>query len=165
VGKTGQNGGVYANAPNTTIGRTTTPARNVISGNNAFGVVLLNPGALVEGNYIGTDVTGGVALPNGNYGVAVQISGAVIGGSGGAGNLISGNSGPGVTINQSYTNDVSVLGNIIGLNASGTAALANSGDGVNVTTVSASGQIFGAQARATSFRVTPATGFIQRRDP
>jgi len=47
-------------APNNTIGGTTPEARNVISGNNGYGVGILLSGATankVQGNFIGTDVT------------------------------------------------------------------------------------------------------------
>jgi len=53
------------------IGGTMTGEGNVISGNSSRGVDILGVGGLpandnlVEGNFIGTDVTGGAALPNG----------------------------------------------------------------------------------------------------
>jgi hypothetical protein len=48
-----------------TIGGTTAQARNVISGNGAaIGVYVLGPDNLLQGNYVGVDVTGNTALPN-----------------------------------------------------------------------------------------------------
>jgi hypothetical protein len=138
----GNSSGIYNDGPNTTIGGTTAAARNLISGAGGFGLTTVYA-ALVEGNYIGTNAAGTAKLPNGLGGVAVQASSTTIGGSSGAGNLISGNGGPGISINQSYVSNVSVLGNIIGLNAAGTAALGNSGDGLNVTDISGGGHIFG----------------------
>ncbi len=134
----GSNGGVFAGGRFTMVGGATPAARNLISGNGAYGVLLDHTGDVLEGNYIGTDVTGAVALANGCCGVQVQISGAQV-----ENNLISGNNGPGITINQSFTSNVQVTGNLIGLNAAGTAALGNTGDGIAVVDISGSGHIFG----------------------
>ncbi len=50
--------GVRIDSTSNTIGGTTAGARNVISGNYDDGVLLEGSANLVEGNYIGTDVTG-----------------------------------------------------------------------------------------------------------
>lgn len=58
--------GIYVqNAPMTTIGGTTPADRNIVSGNGA-GMQLYDnsDGSVIEGNYVGTDVTGTVALGN-----------------------------------------------------------------------------------------------------
>jgi hypothetical protein len=85
---------VYA-ISNNTIGGTTAAARNVISG-NTNPAVALNAGAwnnLVQGNFIGTDLTGTIALGNsGNDVVTLDSPNNTIGGTtAGAGNLIAGN--------------------------------------------------------------------------
>src|SRR4029077_11771998 len=59
-----------------TIGGSTSGARNIISGNHADGVLILFDGPThntIQGNYIGTDATGAVAL--GNAGVGVGLIG------------------------------------------------------------------------------------------
>ena len=82
----------------------------------------------VQGNYIGTDVTGSLAVstttPAGIY--FESGSGNSIGGSvAGAGNVISGNALAGVEFTGAGTTDNLVQGNLIGTNAAGTAAVPN----------------------------------------
>ncbi len=116
------------------IGGTSPADRNVISGNRSNGIELDFPtfGNLIVGNYIGTTADGRRALPNG--GAGVFISGArdnVVGGRElGAGNVIAGNSGSGVQIVGIFGNRVQ--GNWIGIDATGTQALPNGGDGVTL---------------------------------
>ena len=73
---------IYATSGNT-IGGTTAAVRDVISGGGRYGVVI-DTGAddnVVEGDYIGTDTTGTVALGN-SIGVGVLTSsGNTIGGT------------------------------------------------------------------------------------
>ncbi len=52
---------LISSAPTNTVGGTTAGARNLISGNDLGGVLIIGGGAtgnLVRGNYIGTDVAG-----------------------------------------------------------------------------------------------------------
>jgi hypothetical protein len=84
-----------------------------------------NGGNVIEGNYLGTDASGEVALPNAH---GVYVTGYLvdntIGGSGpGAGNLISGNLQDGIGIDGGTGN--TIQGNFIGTDASGTKALPN----------------------------------------
>ncbi|TAF51701.1 MAG: DUF4347 domain-containing protein [Oscillatoriales cyanobacterium] len=123
------------NAPNNTIGGNTAGARNIISGNNAFGVVILNTpatsnaatGNRVLGNFIGTDVSGTAKLSNTLTGVLIQdaASNTIGGTTAGDRNIISGNDGFGVQILNGNATLNSVLGNYIGTNSAGTAALPN----------------------------------------
>jgi len=114
---------------NNTIGGTTTAARNVISGNGLFGIEIAGLGTngnLVQGNFIGTDITGSAALANSAGGVDIQSGAAnnILGGaSAGAGNVISGNSGSNIAISGGGTNGNIVQGNFVGTNAAGTAAV------------------------------------------
>jgi CSLREA domain-containing protein len=83
----------------------------------------------IEGNYIGTDVSGTIDLGNYYLGIAISGSNNTIGGAAQvAGNVISGNDGCGIYIDGEYDNSTSgnvVQGNYIGTNASGDAALGN----------------------------------------
>ncbi|HNB64921.1 MAG TPA: DUF4347 domain-containing protein, partial [Rhodocyclaceae bacterium] len=121
--------GVELMSSGTTVGGTTSAYRNLISG-NTVGVAFYAGGSsnTVLGNYIGTDVTGSVALANVNYGVQINSDASynVIGGtSAGARNLISGNTNYGVAIMDPGAVGNQVEGNWIGVNAAGTAALSN----------------------------------------
>jgi hypothetical protein len=124
--------GIEILADNNTIGGTLNGAGNVVSGNSGFGILIQSgsSGSQVQGNNIGTDVTGSIAVANQGFGVTVAGPNNTIGGSvAGARNVISGNSGGGVDISAS---GVALQGNYIGTNAAGTSALANSNDGVFV---------------------------------
>ena len=134
--------GVVAGA-GTLIGGTTPEARNIISANGSFGNVALGENssgsaAIVQGNYIGTDVTGTKALAPSNtmIGITIFSNNHVIGGAvPGAGNVISGN-GVGIQVGGFSSNVSSgnvIQGNLIGLNAQGTAPLPNSQHGVQFT--------------------------------
>lgn len=82
---------------------------------------------VIAGNFIGTDAAGLAALGNGGRGVRVTLtsSGNTIGGAAPADrNLIAGNVRDGVSLAVS-SNDNRILGNFIGIDAAGTAALPN----------------------------------------
>ncbi len=128
--------GLYIlSAKNNTIGGTTTADRNVISGNQGSGILRQGSSGnnAIRGNYIGTDVTGTLDVGNSQNGIGVSGSGALtIGGTvAGAGNVISGNSQDGIAIGAG-ANGVTIQGNRVGTNATGTTTLANGGDGVAV---------------------------------
>jgi parallel beta-helix repeat protein len=107
-----------------TIGGATAAARNLISGNSG-GIAATNNASttVIHGNYIGTDVTGTLPVPNIN-GISMTLAAAAIGGSGpGEGNLISGNTGDGIVL--TVGSGSTVRGNLIGTDASGTQPLPN----------------------------------------
>ena len=102
LGNTGD--GINLNGVSGTIGRRHhRGARNVISGNNNVGIRITGAtatGNVVRGNYIGVNAAGSAAVGNTNGGVTIQTgaTGNTIGGTAaGAGNLISGNPGTGIT--------------------------------------------------------------------
>ncbi|NJN16320.1 MAG: CSLREA domain-containing protein, partial [Oscillochloris sp.] len=103
--------------------------RNLISGNTGNGVQISGANAtnnVIAGNYIGTDISGGTALPN-QSGVSISegTTGNTIGGSSAAtGNVIAGNTLNGIVVTGG-ANDNTIQGNYIGTNAAGSAALAN----------------------------------------
>jgi titin len=120
-------------ASGNTIGGSASGAGNVISGNTRSGVEVTagSDGNAILGNLIGVDSSGGVPLGNAWHGVLVSAgANNVVGGTPpGARNVISGNSSNGIALDQGSSKTV-IQGNIIGLDASGAAALGNGQDGV-----------------------------------
>ncbi len=108
-------------ATNATIGGPNPADRNLISGSSQGSVILPFPsttGHLIQGNYVGTDVTGTVAL---NTAGSSTIGLANIGGANVLGNLVSGNLGGGVRL---FGNNV-FRGNLVGTQRDGVTALPN----------------------------------------
>ena len=116
-------------------------AGDLISGNGQAGLTINNQGAinnLIEGNYIGTDVTGMRSVANGTDGIDVSnarsntIGGALSPGNAGPGNVISSNGGIGVNVAGAVSTNVRIQGNLIGVTANGTSPLGNVGTGILV---------------------------------
>lgn len=124
---------------NNRVGGQTPGERNIISGNGQYGVFIQGNSDLpvssnyIQGNYIGLTENGSEALAN-SAGVWLmdENDSNVIGvnGTGGGGNVISGNSTIGVVVLQGENNILS--GNIVGLNAEGSAAVPNL-NGIEIT--------------------------------
>jgi parallel beta-helix repeat protein len=119
------------------IGGTEAGARNIISANGSFGNIALGINgsgatATVQGNYIGTDVTGTRSLGNPSNGIHISSGNNTIGGPvAGAGNVISGNTA-GIVISSFSTGSVGnvIQGNFIGTNAAGTGPVPNIQQGI-----------------------------------
>jgi hypothetical protein len=130
--------GIFGSASSNTVGGTGPGARNIISGNGFNGVAIGGTDTnqnVVAGNFIGTDLTGSAAIGNNQAGVAIfgEAKFNVIGGMGaGFRNVISANVSDDIEISGLNTTDNKVQGNYIGLNAAGTAAIANNNEGVGV---------------------------------
>lgn len=131
----GMNGVHVENAQDVTVGVTADGpgGRNLISGNGWFGISIQAPGSRnnrVQNNWIGADITGTSILNNALGGVRVQYAGTnnLIGVHGQ--NVISGNQGNGIII--SFSTNVVVANNFIGVATNGTTALRNSQNGVFV---------------------------------
>lgn len=144
----GFNGISISGAVSNIVGGNISSARNVISGNtyNGVGILQLNDtGNSVLGNYVGTDVTGLKSIGNTLTGIRIQGRANIVGGTTvGSGNVISANGQQGIYLfgtNGSVTGNV-VMGNIIGLDATGASALGNIDAGVGITSA-ANNQIGG----------------------
>ncbi len=116
--------------------------RNVISGNLSNGVRITGAqatGNKVTANYIGTNAAGTAAVRNLFGGVEIDGShGNVIGeGSGGWGNLISGNGEDGMEFADGIyllnSNNTLIEGNIIGLDRDRANRIPNHGNGIRIT--------------------------------
>ncbi len=143
------------------IGGTSSGTRNVICGDT--GVHIQNAGTdsnRVWGNYIGTNAAGTAALNNtvaGSTGPGVRIElgaqkNSIGGTAAGSGNVISGNAGDGVEIDDANNN--LVRGNFIGLNAAGSAGIPNNHNGVllhNGATLNSVGGTVAAAANRIAF--------------
>ncbi len=111
--------------------------RNIISGNGSDGVLIFSPSAqnnTVKNNYIGTDKLGAAAVPNTENGIFLWRSannsiGEIVDTTA-IGNIISGNREAGVRIEDATATENALIGNSIGTDAAGTAAIGNEGPGV-----------------------------------
>src|SRR4029434_9485091 len=107
-------------ATGNTVGGSSPAARNLISGNHLFGIGTGSASYnIIQGNYIGPDVTGTLALGNSLNGIFIDSTSdnnSVGGASSGVGNLISGN-GSGVVLGGGIGN--MIQGNLIGTDATG----------------------------------------------
>lgn len=129
----GNGAGVELASRNNTIGGPTAVSRNLISGNGLAGIYLFASGAqptnnVVEGNFIGTDVSGTLDLGNAGPGVVVDSSRNVIGGVvASLGNTIAFNGGAGVQVGN-FSFESGVTGNRI----VGNSIFGNAGIGIDL---------------------------------
>ncbi len=122
---------VNMNASATTIGGSVPGAGNVISGNLDRGITLDGANNLVQGNFIGTDVTGLQPLGNARSGVEIGGPGNSVGGTNnGTANIIAFN---GVDGGGAFTtNGVDVKPGTIGFAILGNSIFDNTGLGIDV---------------------------------
>lgn len=118
-------------AGNNNVGDGSVNGRNLISGNTHDGVRIEDDdtmGNVVQGNYIGVNISGTAALANGLHGVdlAEGAHDNLIGGNRllGQGNLLSGNENHGLVITYGAHHNTA-SGNLIGPDAGGTYAIGN----------------------------------------
>jgi hypothetical protein len=121
--------GISASGNNNLVGGLVPEARNVISGNTGDGVSIGGTNSLLQGNFIGIDITGTAVLGNGGSG-AGGGGGALIGGTvAAARNIISGNGGFG---NVAANGSLTVQGNFIGTDSTGMVKLNNPLPGISI---------------------------------
>ncbi len=117
---------IGADEPYNRIGGTEPAERNVVAGSGMNGIGVGKHSVFVLGNYIGTDITGTIAIGN-NRGIFIGGEHHFIGGATeNERNIISGNS-VGINLSGDYHY---IAGNFIGIDKNG-FAMGNSGQGVN----------------------------------
>lgn len=146
------------------VGGSVAAARNVVSGNAGDGVFISGSGTTdntVAGNYIGTDLSGQLAVGNGIGVLVTGGSATTIGGftgapGTGAGNVISGNITAGIEVDGAAAAETQILGNLIGTNAAGNAAVVRTGQtdplqalqNAGVAIISSKGNVIGGTSSA-----------------
>jgi titin len=112
------------------IGGSSAAERNVIAGNGMSGIGLngAGPGNTVEGNYIGTDVSGTAPIPNQAFGIGIADSPSTAV----TGNVIAANAYDGIYIVGTASNHTTVQGNMIGTDRTGARAMGNGSSGITV---------------------------------
>jgi hypothetical protein len=127
---------------NNVIGGPAAADRNLLSGDQGEISIEGGDGTLIQGNYIGTDITGTTSLNGTGFRVGVVILGPVFFTTSNtviSGNLISGNSAGGLTL--SSAGGLLLQGNLIGTQRDGVGALGNGQHGVSIP--SGSGNVVG----------------------
>jgi hypothetical protein len=126
---------------------------NLISGNALDGITLNQTrSSLVDThNLIGTNAAGTAALPNGSVGIFLMdnTQTVVI-----DQNVISGNLGDGIYLNGATNTSNTITRNYIGVDSTGTVALGNGGDGIQI--IQANGNTIGSLVPATGRNIISA---------
>ncbi len=125
----GFNGIETTSSQRITIGGPNISDRNLLSGNDSSGLFdrFGSSDLVIRNNYVGTDRTGTVALSNSGIGLRLEGTTRVSVKN----NLLSGNDSTGLFGHT--IDDVSITGNLIGVNSAGTAAVGNSVHGIELT--------------------------------
>jgi CSLREA domain-containing protein len=123
---------IIQSSNNNKIGGTAPGEGNVIYGSFHAISIANSDNTTIQGNFIGTDVTGSIGLGPA-FGISIESSsGTLIGGAdAGAGNTISGNQ-TGIHVGN-LTPETIIQGNRIGTDPTGTVPVINTGDGIQLT--------------------------------
>ncbi len=149
--------------------------RNFVAGNGRSGISIFGATTarnVVVGNYVGLDAGGNVAIPNDGSGITLSegatdntVGGAAGGTVGGATNVVSGNRGFGIELFTGAARNL-VIGNIVGLNPSGTQPIGNAGAGIvlqlaatdNTIGIPGAGNVVGGNTQSGIVFATGASG-------
>jgi titin len=120
---------MLAESTENVVGGTVPGAGNLISGNVEGVTVDAAFGNRVQGNLIGTDAGGTLAIPNGTAILLLGHENTIGGIEPAARNVISGSIDNGITLDLGAANN-EIMGNLIGTDVTGTVALGNGGRGI-----------------------------------
>ena len=117
---------IFINSPDNLIGGAGPGDGNVVSAGGTYGIRISGSNTVLQGNLVGTDLTGSIDLGHATSGVGVWdgVNITIGGPNPGEGNLVSGNNNHGIWFNSS-PNTVTVQGNRIGTDLTGTVAVPN----------------------------------------
>ena len=130
-----------------------------------LGSSVTSTGHVIEGNYIGPDVTGTLSLSLTTTGAISGLNNAIV-----RGNLISGNNGGGIiAAHQTGNGPVVIQGNLIGTQRDGTSPLGNGSGfgGSGVTLLSSNNTVGGSgagEANTIAFNAGPGVGVANNTD-
>jgi hypothetical protein len=123
------NYGIFAESNNVTIGGAAAGAGNVVSANAADGMSINGASITIQGNLVGTDLTGQFALGNGNRGIVLYGANALVGGTApGEANTVAHNVNAGIAVLGNGATGNAIRGNSIFAN--GTIGIDLAADGV-----------------------------------
>lgn len=143
LGNSGSALSLFGGAQFNTIGGTSPAARNVFSGSTNYdGVYMYGvTNNVIQGNYIGTDISGLTVLANGVSGYGLTLFGGCQGNQI-LGNVIAASVNQGIFIADPGTSGNVIQGNDIGVGSDGVTALGNGQQGIIIGN-SASGNVIG----------------------
>ncbi len=126
-------GAIELNANACRVGGSSAAARMIVQTYGTQGVLIAAESCVVQGSFIGTNLTGTSAVSNTGSGVYVTAKHATIGGEAvEERNVISSNSVNGIDL-QVGADSCTIVGNHVGVDTSGTLSLGNDANGVSVS--------------------------------
>lgn len=130
-----------ATSDDITIGGNLMTEGNTISYCDSAGILILNNKAIIQGNYIGLDISGGSAAGNGSVGIILSGADSTIigGGSLDKRNVISANNNSGILIDQTAYSDINY--NFIGTDEAGEIGIFGQYNGIKIINGSFSNSI------------------------
>ena len=131
----GVDGDPGVGSDNNLIGGAVAGAGNLCSGGTAEGIyVSVDSNAnTIQGNIIGLNAAGTLAIPNGTQGIKIQSPGNTVGGDTALKrNLISGNTASGILVEGEPADGNIIQGNYVGTDIGGTLDRGNGGTGITV---------------------------------
>jgi autotransporter-associated beta strand protein len=138
----------------------------VVNRFSAEGIIIRqSANAIVQGNYVGTDLSGTVAAGN-NIGIFIQNStGATVGGTTpGSGNLVSGNRNNGISVQGAAATPATgntIQGNFTGTGVGGIGSIPNALFGINLSNQANNNLVGGLTAAARNISCYNGAGGIQ----